>query len=194
MGKFLKAILLAATALLVLTACGGGDSASLPEPVLAATWRSPQIAPASMTSLMGVYSDGRDGVFVVGYSGTDGMVVQRYGIGTGWSGTTVEMHGLQALQAVRLDDGVALFGRDATTWFRTDYSASGRRPLQPQFAVEYRDSDRTVAINQAFTLAFDGAIVATAVLYNATTLTTSVQTREYRQGSWSACHTDLAGR
>lgn len=185
--KYLTEILLASAAAVALTACGGGgDSGSLPEPVATTTWRSAQIAPASIVELIGVYSDGRDGAFVVGKSGTDGMVVQRYGIGTGWGAATVEMRGLQALQAARLSDGVALFGRDDTTWFRTDYSATGSRQLQPQFPVEYRDSDRTSAINHAFTPAYDGTIVAAAVLHNAGALTTSVQTREYRQGSWSA--------
>jgi hypothetical protein len=188
-GKFSSTILFACAVAFALTACSGGDDRSLPDPAQTANWRSPQVAPASVTALIGVYSDGRSGAFVVGRSGNDDVLVLRYDIAAGWSGATTEMRGLQALQAVRQSDGVALFGRDATMWFRTDFSATGVRSMQPQFPVEYRDSDRTAAINHTFTPAFDGAIVATAVHYNATTLTTSVQTREYRQGSWSAAGT-----
>ena len=64
---------------LLLAACGGGGDtppAPLPPPPPpVAVWQTPQIAPVSYTSVLLVQTDGADGVFVVGATSNDGLVV-----------------------------------------------------------------------------------------------------------------------
>ncbi len=174
--------------LLLLTACGGGSDAPGAPPAQppVATWRAPQIAPASSSSVLLVQSDGADGVFVVGSANDDGLIVQRFSASAGWFGQTVELRGLKNLQVVALDDGVALFGRDETSWYRRDYTATGLKPLQTMFAVDFRGSARTDAIDEVFSRTHDGAILATAFTANSDTLPRAlIQTREFRAGAWS---------
>ncbi len=172
---------------ILLSACGGGsDAPLLPPPPVATVWHAPQIAPLSGTVLL-VQSDGADGVFVVGATNNDGLVVQRFSAGAGWFGQTVELRGLKNLQAVALDDGVALFGRDATAWYRRDYTATGLKPLQTLFALDFRDAARTDAIAEVFSRTHDGAILATAFMRSTDAPPRArIQTREYRAGAWSA--------
>lgn len=173
---------------LLLSACtGGNDLPPPPPPALVAVWQAPQIAPVSSTSILLVQADGADGVFVVGATNNDGLVVQRFSASAGWFGQTVELRGLRNLQAVALDDGVALLGRDDTSWYRRDYTVSGLKPLQTMFPVDFRNSARTDAIVEVFSRTHDGAILATALVQDIEPpLRTRIQTREYRGGAWSA--------
>lgn len=179
-----------ALAALLLTACGGGSDAPLPPPPPpppVAAWQAPQIAPVSATSVLVVQSDGADGVFVVGATNNDGLIVQRFSASSGWFGQTVELRGLKNLQAVALDDGVALFGRDDASWYRRDYTMSGLKPIQTMFAVDFRNSARTEVIPVTFSRTHDGAILAMAFVQDADpSRGNRIQTREYRAGVWSA--------
>ena len=177
---------LALTTILV-SACGGGsDTPPVPPPPVATFWQAPQIAPLSGSVLL-VQSDGADGVFVVGATNNDGLVIQRFSASAGWFGQTVELRGLKNLQAVALDDGVALFGRDATAWYRRDYTATGLQTLQTMFVLDFRDAARTDVVNEVFSRTHDGAILATAFAQSTDALPRArIQTREYRAGAWSA--------
>jgi hypothetical protein len=170
-----RAVTLSASVALLLSGCGGSGGEDVPPPPPpAAAWGVPQIAPFVASGAFRVYSDGADGVFVVGpltFAGATGGGFQmaRFAATTGWSSQATALPALEDIQEVALDDGVAIFGRDATNWYRTDYTRTGVTGPKVQFAVGGNTAPQISGAVSRFTRSFDGTIVAYGVVSDTST-------------------------
>ena len=169
----------------LLHGCGGGGGSSEPPVPM---WSSAQIAPLkTITSRSGiysrVYSDGSDGVFVVGEE-DDGIVIQRFSATGGWQASALALRGLASIQTVAIEGGLAIFWRDERYWFRRDLTAAGLQSVQTQFPVRLSAS---VPIEVQFSRTYDGAILAANSVAGVAVAAAggTIETQEFRQNAWS---------
>ena len=182
----MKLCRLSCTALIVatltLSGCGGGSESP---PVAPATqWKPPLLGALTAKSLIGAFPDANGGVIVAGSTDAGGVAIARFSDGA-WLAETLEMAGLGSVQAVAIKDGVALFGRDSSQWFRTTVSSTGIERLKPQFSAEQTCPQGNSSTSLSFSSTHDGAVLATWGCADLTTGTAYIQMRELKQGTWA---------